>query len=360
VLQGKHNDKDKISAIQEFVLRSTHYLAQEFGVYSYKPYPVAQTYARRFGDCKDKASLMVALLRAAGIEARIALVRTRSLGNVSPQPASVAIFDHAIVYVPKYDLWLDGTAEYAFRELPLEDQGALALTVALNGRAELRRTPVSRAADNYTRHLIQARLSSDGTLKFSGATVARGEDAPGLRQELSSGEQQVDSVRRDLAQVFPNVHVDSVRVSDGKSAGDQSSDGEVSVEFQGGVDAVSQKQTAVLKTSWIPRGYVAALASSGSRSQDLLLFAPWITEEEVRIALPVGARVPELPRDRTVNTPFGSLKLRYRKSAQEILIQSHIQFDVDRVPAHDYSRFHDFCLNAERSFREELKVELPR
>ena len=64
-------------------MRSTHYVALEFGIYSYKPYPVTQIYARRFGDCKDKASLMIALLRAAGIEAEIALVRTRSLGDVA-------------------------------------------------------------------------------------------------------------------------------------------------------------------------------------------------------------------------------------------------------------------------------------
>src|SRR5262249_56009569 len=83
LVKGAHNDREKIAAVQEFVLRSTHYVALEFGIYSYKPYPVAQIYARRFGDCKDKASLMIALLRAAGVEAEIALVRTRSLGDVS-------------------------------------------------------------------------------------------------------------------------------------------------------------------------------------------------------------------------------------------------------------------------------------
>ena len=92
ITNGLQTDKEKIAAIQEFVLRSTHYVALEFGIYSYKPYPVTQIYARRFGDCKDKASLMIALLRAAGIEAEIALVRTRSLGDVRqgrlPSPCS--------------------------------------------------------------------------------------------------------------------------------------------------------------------------------------------------------------------------------------------------------------------------------
>src|SRR5205807_6679737 len=154
LVKGKRSDQEKITAIQEFVLRNTHYVALEFGIYSYKPYPVTQIYARRFGDCKDKASLMIALLRAAGIEAEIALVRTRSLGDVAPEPASIAVFNHAIVYVPKYELWLDGTAEYAGPELPLEDQGALSLTVSLSGAAQIRHIPMSRAADNYTRHVI--------------------------------------------------------------------------------------------------------------------------------------------------------------------------------------------------------------
>jgi cellulose synthase operon protein C len=360
LLEGKRNDKEKIAAIQEFVLRSTRYVAQEFGIYSYKPYPVAQTYARRFGDCKDKASLMIALLNAAGVRAQIALLRTRSLGDVAAQPASVAIFDHAIVYIPKYDLWLDGTAEYALRDLPLEDQGALAFTVSLDGTAELRRTPMSRANDNFTRHVIQAQLTPQGMIRFSGSTIARGEDAPGLRQELAIGDQQLDSFRRDMAQVFPSVQVYSVQVHDQNWAAGGTKDGEISVDFRGGLDSFHQKRAVSLQTSWIPRSYVATLAPSGNRLQDLLLFAPWTTEEEIHIALPAGARVTDVPRDQAFATPFGSLKLRCRKSSREIVIQSHVQFDKDRVGVGDYPAFRQFCLQVERSFHDELKVELPQ
>ena len=360
LLRGKRGDKEKISAIQDFVLRSTHYVAQEFGVYSYKPYPVARTYARRFGDCKDKASLMIALLRAAGIEAQLALVRTRSLGGVAAQPASIAPFDHAIVYIPKYDLWLDGTAEYAVRELPLEDQGALALTVSLDGTAQLRHTPMSRASDNFTKHTIHAQLTPQGVLRFSGSTIARGEDAPGLRQELSDRERQLESVRRDLAQVFPSIQVYSVDVLDQTWTGDEISEGDISVAFRGDVDSLQQKRVISLGASWIPRSYVAALAAAGSRSEDLMLFAPWTTEEEIHITLPAGTRVTELPRDKSISTPFGSLKLRYHKSSGEILVQSHVQFNKARVAAADYPAFHDFCIQLEHSFREAIKVELAR
>jgi transglutaminase-like putative cysteine protease len=355
VIQEARTEREKIAAVQEFVLRGTHYVALEFGIYSYKPYPVAQIYARRFGDCKDKASLMIALLRAAGIDAEIALVRTRSLGDVAAAPASIALFNHAIVYVPKYDLWLDGTAEYAGRELPLEDQGALALTVNLNGSAHLRRVPMSRAADNYTKHTIRATLSSAGVIQFSGSTVTRGEDAPGLRHDLAVREQQLDTFRRELAEVFPTVEVDRVAVRGAEvlSSG-------VSVDFHGALNSFEQKRLVSLSSSWMPRSYIAALAAASTRTQDLVLPSPWTTEEEIHIALPEGAEVSSMPRDQNLSAAFGSLRLRYRKSGNEIVVQSHVEFEKERVSAQEYPAFRQFCSQAERSFRNEITVSLPQ
>jgi transglutaminase-like putative cysteine protease len=355
IIKGLHSDREKIAAIQEFVLRRTHYVALEFGVYSYKPYPVSQIYARRFGDCKDKASLMIALLRAAGIEAEIALVRTRSLGDVATDTASIALFNHAIVYVPKYELWLDGTAEYAGHELPLEDQGALALTVNLSGAAQVRHVPMSRAADNYTKHTIHGELSTQGVIHFSGSSTTRGEDAPGLRHDLAIREQQLDMFRRELAEVFPTVQVDSVAVH-----GTEELSRDVSVDFQGALNFFQQKRTVSLGSSWMPRSYVAALAATSTRTQDLILPSPWATEEEIHIALPEGAEVTSLPHDLNLNSNFGSIRLHYKKSGGEIVVQSHVQFEKARISMQEYPAFRQFCTQVERSFRNEITVSLPQ
>ena len=353
LVKGKRSDQEKITAIQEFVLRNTHYVALEFGIYSYKPYPVAQTYARRFGDCKDKASLMIALLRAAGIEAELALVRTRSMGDLAPAPASIALFDHAIVYVPKYDLWLDGTAEYSGRELPLEDQGALALTVNLNGAAELHQIPVRSAEENYTRRTIHAQLTGQGVIHFSGSTITRGEDAPGLRRELAVQEQQLDLFRQRLAQVFPAVELDNVAVH-----GAEDLESDVSVDFQGALNSFQHKPVVTLSSSWMPRDYLSALAPASTRIQDLVLASPWVTEEEIHVSLPRGATVKELPQDQEITTSFGSIRLHYAQSGHEILIKSHLQFDKTRINAQEYPAFRQFCSIVERSFRKEIVVSL--
>jgi transglutaminase-like putative cysteine protease/tetratricopeptide (TPR) repeat protein len=354
VLAGKNTEQEKIQAIHQFVLRNTHYVALEFGIYGYKPYPVSQVFARRFGDCKDKASLMIALLRAAGIDAQIALVRTRRLGNVGEQATSIAIFNHAVVYVPKYDLWLDGTAEYAgSRELPLDDQDAMALTIARDGAAQLRRIPVTLPMENYTHRQVQARILPDGKIEFTGSAYTRGEDAPGLRREYEVAERQRDSVRSRLAEVLPSVRVDDVQVY---GANDLEHD--VTVKFSGEVQMFAGRPSLLLATSWMPRSYVQTLASLPSRAHDLLLPAPWTTEEELHFALPAGARLQTVPQDKILETPFGSAVLRYQRQGNELVVTTSVQFRKLRITPSEYGAFRNFCAQVESAFRAEIKVGL--
>ena len=352
--KSTHSEAERINAIYQFVLHNTHYVALEFGIYSYKPYPVTKTYARRFGDCKDKASLMIALLRQAGIEADIALVRTRRLGEVDPRAISVALFNHAIVYVPKYDLWLDGTAEYAgSHELPLEDQGANALTVAADGRAELRRIPLTQLNDNYTRRTLRAQVFSDGRIEFSGVFYTRGEDAPGLRRDYESPEHQRDAVHDSLAEVFPSVHVDDVQVN-----GANDLEHPVTVEFRGELDAFNGRTTVPLASSWSPRSYLQTLAASATRTQDLLLPAPWIAEEELHFQLPAGAVLASVPADTVIETAFGSAILHYRSTGRELVVNTSVQFRKLRITPAEYTAFRDFCQQVEQAFHREAKVRL--
>ncbi|MFB3813779.1 MAG: DUF3857 domain-containing protein [Terriglobales bacterium] len=353
LVKNARTERDRITAIHQFVLRNTHYVALEFGTYSYKPYPVSQVYARRFGDCKDKASLMIALLRQAGIDAEIALVRTRSLGEIGPRATSISVFNHAIVYVPKYDLWLDGTAEYAgSQELPLDDQGATALTVAVDGRATLRQIPMTGANDNYTRRTVRAQVMTDGRIQFSGVFYTRGEDAPGLRRDYETPERRRDILRNTLAKVFPSVRVDDVRVEDNDL------EQPVTVEFRGTLDTFVGRKSVPLGSSWMPRNYLANLAQAATRQQELRLRASWTTEEELHFALPAEAVVKSMPSNTALETPFGSATLRYERVGNEVVVRTSVQFRKWRIAPEEYTAFRNFCQQVERAFRNEIKLSL--
>jgi hypothetical protein len=93
-------DKDLFANIaNRFVQNEIRYLGLEIGVNTHQPHAPADVFTQRFGDCKDKALLLTAILRQEGINASVALVSTDTrsqLANIAPSPSA---FDHAIVAI---------------------------------------------------------------------------------------------------------------------------------------------------------------------------------------------------------------------------------------------------------------------
>lgn len=126
--------KDKIRKITAALHKDVRYTGIEFGESSLIPQFPAETLKRKYGDCKDKATLLIAMLRAAGIPANLALLSAGPGEDVNPDLPGMGVFDHAIVYVPAADsnpeLWIDATAQYSqVGDLPEMDYGRWALVV---------------------------------------------------------------------------------------------------------------------------------------------------------------------------------------------------------------------------------------
>ncbi len=155
-LSARLNGRPTAAYIAQVVARlhrEVRYTGVEFGAARLIPEFPAETLRRKFGDCKDKSTLLVAALRAAGIEAYLALLSAGDDQDIAPELPGLGMFDHAIVYVPGAgeagaDLWIDATAEYArvgFLPAPDTDRRALIIRA---GETALTRTPAMRSADN--------------------------------------------------------------------------------------------------------------------------------------------------------------------------------------------------------------------
>lgn len=111
IAQAQSDPQERIAAALRLVQSQVRYLGVEIGVNSHAPHPPDLVYSRRFGDCKDKALLLVALLRVLGVEASPALVNTGVRRGITEQLPSPGQFDHVIVHVKLdgQDFWLDPT-----------------------------------------------------------------------------------------------------------------------------------------------------------------------------------------------------------------------------------------------------------
>jgi hypothetical protein len=118
-LDSSKTKKDYINKVIEFAQNDIRYLGLELGQNSHKPHSPIEVFDRRFGDCKDKALLIAALLQDAGIEAHAALISTnqrKKLLDVLPSPGQ---FNHVVtrfIYDGK-EYWIDGTKSFQLTEL---------------------------------------------------------------------------------------------------------------------------------------------------------------------------------------------------------------------------------------------------
>src|SRR6185503_4088541 len=122
--------------------------------------------------------------------ASLVLARTRQGGDLDAEPASLAPFDHAIVWVPKYDLYLDGTAEFSgSSELPAQDQDIPVLQVSTG---KLVRTPVLPAERNLVTTDWKVALDPSGDARVTEQLGITGEAAHGWREHYQSPGERIE------------------------------------------------------------------------------------------------------------------------------------------------------------------------
>ena len=140
--QGKTTDLEKIQALYDYVAKNIRYVSLSFGLGRYQPHTAAEVFANKYGDCKDKATLLAAMMRVAGISSDVALIpATSTLDETMPSPSQ---FDHVITAVPENNalVWMDTTTEVApFRMLAATLRDKSALLVAPDGKGRIVRTP---------------------------------------------------------------------------------------------------------------------------------------------------------------------------------------------------------------------------
>ncbi len=173
LVAGKTSVADKEAAILDYLDREVRYTGIEFGGAAIIPRDLTETLGKKYGDCKDKATLLVTMFRAAGIPAYVALLNAGSRMDVPPDLPGMGLFDHAIVYVAEVPpsgkskatnppLWIDATDRYArLGQLPTADQGRLAL-IARPETTALVKIPESTSKDNVLVETREIRLSENG------------------------------------------------------------------------------------------------------------------------------------------------------------------------------------------------------
>jgi Domain of Unknown Function with PDB structure (DUF3857)/Transglutaminase-like superfamily len=219
---------DKMKALANFVRDEVRYVAIELGIGGWQPHPAADIYQHRYGDCKDKATLMGSMLQEIGINSYQVAINTER-GSITPQSQAHQGFNHQILAIqlpqtvsspslvatiqhPKLGtlLFFDPTDEYTpFGRIRGELQANYGLLVAPEG-GELIELPILPSSMNSIRRSAKLTLDLNGELQGEVQEVRVGDRASSERWRLrhvSSDKDRIKPIEDLLAGSLSNFQI---------------------------------------------------------------------------------------------------------------------------------------------------------
>ncbi|MGH9775284.1 MAG: DUF3857 domain-containing protein [Candidatus Acidiferrales bacterium] len=224
---------DKIRALTDFMQRQIRYVAIEIGIGGFQPHPAADVFSHRYGDCKDKATLLSAMLHEIGVESYYVVAQT-TRGVVLPDFPTALTFNHvilaihfpdsvpddqlfALIHHPKLGrlLLFDPTDPYTpLGYLPSELQDNYGLLVTPEG-GELVKMPLAPATAN--RLMCTAKLSLDSSGSLSGQIEEIRWGATGVDERarflLASGNDRIHLIENRLNPALSGFTLSKITIS---------------------------------------------------------------------------------------------------------------------------------------------------
>lgn len=215
--------EDSLRAVHRWVSQDFRYVSLSLGIGGYLPRMPAQVLETRYGDCKDKATLFIALARRMGLTAYPVLLS--SSGGADSTLPTVQQFDHMIAAVdrPSQDggrIYLDLTSDLTpYGELPPAEEGSFALVVHDDGTFEGVTLPESPVTANRSEILIAGELKADGNFTGHYSESQSGALQYAMRRAYARvfSKEELSRISQALAgRIFAGASGDSLALFDGR------------------------------------------------------------------------------------------------------------------------------------------------
>jgi len=360
---NSRTEMEKIRAIGTFV-QNIRYIAIAIGLSrggGMRPRSAAEVFAKSYGDCKDKANLMRAMLKVLNITSYPVGIYSGDPDFVHEEWPSPTQFNHCIIAIKVSDetqaativihptlgrlLIFDATDENTtIGDLPEHEQGSWALLVA-GESGSLIRVPVTPVEGNFLERQIQAHLAADGSLAATIQENANGRWASGYRGEFRSlsrtDYQKV--IERWISAGVTAAKINKVEPRDDRDSGRFNLDVDFTAPSYG---QVMQERLMIFKPAIVSRRDALPLTDL-KRKQPVVLTANAYSET-LHLQLPAGFAVDELPDPMKLDTSFGSYAINYEVKGNELLFTRKLVQKAGTIPVEQY--------NAVRSFFEKIRA----
>jgi transglutaminase-like putative cysteine protease len=343
--EGYEDRLDQIFRLYRFVTNDIEYVGLEFGEHRFRPFSADWVLHHRIGDCKDKSALLVALLEAVGIPARMVMIRTADLGPIANDIALLEVFNHAIAYLPEDDLWLDGTASgHAMNPPPPPDQNAVVLVIE-GKQSRLATSPAPGAGVARSRFSLTP--ENDGRVRVVIRSEDTGEPADRRRARFH-GSRDPQRFARWLQEQFPGAQL----VGEPKLQLVPGRDPTI-VEIEGTVARSALQSAGGIKTYPGLLAWGANMVPGGERHGPLMVTVRPDLEWTLEVEL--GRPPKDLPEAVTMTTDFGELRVEAKAEKSGYRVQGSLRLVPGLVEASEVAKLREFLVAVERHLDRRLE-----
>lgn len=348
---------ERIKAIGRYV-QAVNYISIQTGVGrggGYRPRPATEVFARSYGDCKDKANLMRAMLKAVRIQSYLLTIFSGDPTYVREQWASPQQFNHCIIAVKVSDetkgptivthptlgrfLIFDPTDESTpVGDLPDHEQGSLALLVAGQDGALLRMPVTPPEANQMERH-VEFTLTPQGAISGVVREQGLGQSAVSARREFRyfSRPDYIKFIERRMARGAGGASVSGINPQDDHAEGKFS----LHYEFKAEGYGQSMMSRLLVFRPAVISGRETVDVSSAQRKHAVIL-EPYAYRETTRVNLPAGYAVDEIPEATQLTAEFGNYSAAYEVKDNQLVFTRRLVVQSATIPAANYAAVRDF------------------
>jgi len=315
----------KMKILANFLQQDIRYVAIELGIGGLQPHPASEVFSHRYGDCKDKATLLSSMLHEIGVDSHYVVINSVR-GGVTPEtPPTPFWFNHVILAVrlpadvtdpsfaaivehPKLGrlLIFDPTDEYTpFGQLRGALQANYGLLVTADG-GELVKLPQLPSATTGVQRTAKLQLNANGVLSGDVVETRNGDMGTVQRYMLKAVTKQADQIKpieKLAAESLPTFQITKATVTNL-----QQTDQPFRYQYSFVAEDYAKKagDLILVRPRVIDRKASGLLETKESRKFAVEFTGPRKDTDTFEIALPAGYQIDDVPPPVDVDYGFAS------------------------------------------------------
>ena len=360
IVKGKKTQEEKVRAIYNFVAKNIRYVGMEFGINGYKPHKASEVLKNRYGDCKDHATLLIAMLKVIGVKGYPVLIPTLSKSNMDPEVPLPTAFNHEIaaIKVNGQFLYMDTTSDYVpFKYLPASDQGRNVLVVDTEKeKGTVDRTPVAPPSENLEGFKGNFSLSPSGELRGRFTFIYRGVYSVFERARLMNS--TPSSVKRHVeglaSRVSPGFDVEEFKLSDYKDLNAP----DVTIEIEGKDKNYGTLTSHFLLAKFPAPDYsrIVSLVAAKKRKYPYVVGYKMSKVSEVELKFPPKYKLYLKPENFFFQNRVGSFSIEWEVEESKVKMRSRMVLTKSVITPEEYRDLRNLFNTAVKTIRNQIVV----